>query len=142
MAKTKKPKATQAEVNQRVKEIADQLLAGFTRSHILQYASNWGVSDRQVDEYIAQATAQIKEINSTTIQDNLALISSNQWDLYRKAIKENNLAVARQVLMDLAKLRGLDQMIVNHIIEDKREHADLSDADLDKALEEAAQAKH
>lgn len=128
-------KSTKAQIEQRLKEVQELLLDGRTRSFIVQYGSKWQVSDRQIDDYIAQATAIIKEINLASVQDNLALITANQWTLYRKAITDNNIPVARQLLMDLAKLRGLDQATINHIIEDKRELSDLSNADLEKLLE-------
>lgn len=128
-------KSTKAQIEQRLKEVQELLLDGRTRSFIVQYGSKWQVSDRQIDDYIAQATAIIKEINLASVQDNLALITANQWTLYRKAITDNNIPVARQLLMDLAKLRGLDQATINHIIEDKRELSNLSNADLEKLLE-------
>lgn len=134
-------KSTKAEIDQRLKEVQELLLEGRTRSYIVQYGSKWQVVDRQIDDYIAQATALIKEINLASVQDNLALITANQWTLYRTAIKDNNIPVARQLLMDLAKLRGLDQATINHVIEDKRELADLSNADLEKMLEGSDELK-
>lgn len=130
----KSNKSTKAEINQRVSEVADLLMDGYTRSYIQQYGSKWAVNERQVDEYIAQATAQIKEINSTTLQDNLALICSNLWDVFRKAKKAGDLSEQHKILNSIAKIRGLEKYTVNHVIEDKRELADMSDEDLDKLL--------
>ena len=130
-------KSTKAEIDQRLTEIQELLLDGHTRHKILQYGSKWKVSNRTVDEYIAQATALLKEINQASVQDNLAIITANQWKLYRSSVKDGNLATARQILMDLAKLRGLEHQTINHIIQDTRELADLSDADLEKMLEDA-----
>lgn len=135
-------KSTKAEFNQRLTEVQNLLLSGFTRSQIVHYGSKWKVVDRQIDEYISQATAIIKEHNSATIQDNMAIITSNLWDQFRQAKQEKNISECHKILMSLAKLKGLDQMTVNHIIEDKRELADLSDEDLERMLETNESTSH
>lgn len=136
MSTQKVKKSTKAQLEQRVKEVQELLLAGHTRSYVVQYGSKWKISDRQIDDYIAMANKIIKEINLISIQDNLALISSNLWDLFRKASLEQNLSEQHKILMSLAKLKGLDQHAITHIIEDKRELADLSDEELDAILEQ------
>lgn len=128
-------KSTKAVVNQRVTEIYTLLMEGFTRSDILKYASKWGVSDTQVDLYTRQATAILKEHNAFTLQDNMALITSNLWQAFRQAKVEKNLSEQHKILMSLAKLKGLDQMTVNHVIEDKRDLTEMSDSDLDNLLD-------
>ncbi len=131
-------KSTKAELDQRVSEVQALLLQGYTRSYILQYGSKWGISDRQIEEYMAKASINLKEINSITLQENMALIASNLWDLFRKAKVDNDLSEQHKILMSLAKLKGLDQQAIHHIIEDKRELADMTDEDLDRALNQAA----
>lgn len=131
-------KSTQAQMNQRITEVKELMLNGFTRSHIIQHGSEkWGITERQVDEYITRANAITKEINLLTLQDNLALITNGLWDVYRKAATQTppNLSEMRQTLQGIAKLKGLDQQTVNHVIEDKRELSDLTNADLDSILE-------
>lgn len=132
---SKKSKSTQAELSLRVSEIQSLILQGYTRSHILKHASKWNLSDTQVDLYTAKAKEQIKEINQASLQDNLAVITTNQFQLFIQAKKDGNLAVARQLLMDLAKLKGLEQSTINHIIEDKRELETLSDDELSSILD-------
>ncbi len=126
-------KATSAEINLRVSEVQDLLLKGHTRTFILNFGSKWNVGDRQIDEYIAQASKIIKEINLSTAHDNLALITSSLWQIFRTQLLINP-ELARKILMDIAKLRGLDEQTINHIIEDKRELSEVSDADLEKLL--------
>lgn len=126
-------KGTNAEVSQRVLEVQGLLLEGRTRHFILQYSAKWQLEERQVDNYIAQATALIKEINSLSAADNLALITMNQWTLFRNAVRDGEGEQARKILMDIAKVRGLGQDIT-HIIEDKRDLAELSDSALDELL--------
>lgn len=131
-----KEKCTKAELSERIKMTKRMLLAGYTRSHILEYSRDkWNIKRAQVDKNIADATTEIKEMNKASAQMNLAVITSNQWDIYRQTYAAKNFAVARQVLVDIAKLRGLDQTSVNHIIEDQREHAKLTDKELESLLE-------
>lgn len=130
-----KPKSTQADYNQRVSEVQALLLEGRTRSYICNViTTRYKVGDSMVDKYIGEANKIIKEINSITLQENLSLITSNLWNLYRSAISTGNLSEANKILMNIAKLRGLNENTINLIVEDKREHQDLSDADLDKLL--------
>ena len=44
--------------------------------------------------------------------------------------------------MAIAKLKGLDETRINHVIDDKRQLAGLSDQELDSILEQDATAKH
>ena len=49
-------KSTKIEVDMRVNRVARLLANGAVRSEIVQYAANeWGVADRQTDNYIARA---------------------------------------------------------------------------------------
>jgi len=114
--------------------VADLLLEGRTRSYILEFVeATYKLKRGSADELIAEATKRIQEINMNTLETNLATITNNQWDLYRKAVKEGNLTVARQLLMDMAKLRGLESSNINVVIE-KRELQEMSDEELDKML--------
>lgn len=135
----KQAKSTKAEVFQRVSEVQTLLLDGYTRSTILQYASKWLVSDRMVDEYIAQANVNIKEVSKAGLENDLAIIVSAMWDTFRRAKAAGNIGEMRQTLTALAKLKGLDESTVNHIIDDKRELQDMSDADLDAILSQDRQ---
>lgn len=133
----KQAKSSKAEVNQRVTEIQALIMSGYTRSYMLQYGSKWKISDRQIDDYIKMATTVIKEINQSTLQDNQAIITGQLWDLFRAARADANVAECHKILMSIAKLKGLDQHTVNHVIEDKRELSDMSNEQLDSILESA-----
>lgn len=122
-------KSTKCELNQRVTEVSSLLLEGRTRSYIVQYGSKWKVSDRQIDDYISMASKQIKEVNDTTIQDQLAILVQGLWDVYRTAVKEKNLAEQHKALNSLAKIQGLDQNTVLLKVE-ARDLESTSDADL------------
>ena len=134
--KKSNPKSGKAVNSQRVTEVQALLLEGFTRSSILQYASKkrWSVSDRSVDEYISKAWLNIKEINQATLQENMAIITGKLWEVYRKASKAQDLTEQRQALMAIAKIKGLDTLNVNMVVEDQRELAQMSDQELDQIL--------
>lgn len=134
--------STKAELSQRLTEVQSLILQGYTRHAILQYGSKWNLSDRQIDDYTAKATALIKEINKASIQDNLAIITTNQFQLLIQAKKDGNLAVARQLLMDLAKLKGLEQTYINHTISDVRDLENVSNEELDSLLNGTSDDQH
>ena len=100
-------RSSNGELAMRVNEVARLIMNGRTRGDILHNTSNWGVSDRQVDEYIARACKTISEINRESLQDNLAIIKRNYWQLYRQALKEKDGRLAANILESLAKLMGL-----------------------------------
>ena len=68
--------------------------------------------------------------------------SANLWEAFRQAKAEKNLSEQHKILMSLAKLKGLDQHTVNHVIEDKRQFSDLSDAELYRMLMEGQDGPH
>lgn len=135
-------KTLRTHVLARISEVQELILLGHTRSSILQLTTKYRVSDRMIDDYISKAKANISEVNSLTLQDNLATIVSNQWLLYRAAIASKNLHLARQILMDVAKVRGLDQQTINHVVNDQRELADLSNAELETILGATVESRH
>lgn len=138
----KQAKSTKAEIIQRVSEVQTLLLEGRTRSNIVQYGSKWKISDRQIDDYIAEARRNIQEVSMAGLENDLAIIISAMWDTFRRAVIQNNVGEQRQTLMAIAKLKGLDETRINHVIDDKRQLAGLSDADLDAILEQDESAKH
>jgi len=134
MAEKPFKKSTVAEINARVSEVTAWMLDGDTRSDIVRHGSKWGVSSRQIDDYMAMATAAIKEVNQLTLQENQGTILRNLWQLFKESRIEGDRAEQHKVLMSIAKLKGLDQMTVNHVIEDKRELSDMSDEQLEAII--------
>lgn len=127
-------KSTGAEVSQRVTEFQTLILNGYTRSHLLQHAAEkWKVKERTADAYLAKAHALIREVNAASIQESLAIITSNLWHQLRVARKMQDNAECRQILMALAKLKGLDDQKITHVIEN-RDLSDMDDSDLDAII--------
>jgi len=129
----KDKRSSQVRLEHRVTEVQKALLNGHTRSAILEQFKSWEVSDRQIDTYIKQATDNIREINGIRREDNLATIVSNQWELFRSLKNDNQLGEARKVLMDIARLRGLDEQTIQHFV-NERPLKDIPDTELDQVL--------
>jgi hypothetical protein len=112
----------------------DMILNGYTRKDIIAHGESlkWGVNHRKIDAYIILAKELLCELNKVSASENLAMITQNLWSLYRK--NTTNPEFCRKVLMDIAKLRGLDQIKV--VVDDRRDFKDLPDDALDKYLEE------
>lgn len=125
-------KATQVQQLERIRSVKKLLLIGKTRSDILQYASDkWGSSERSCDDLIKTATLQIQEHTKDTTKMMLGKLVANQWELYLEARSKSDLAVARQLLMDIAKLTGVS---IDRVIHEHRELNSLPEEELN-ALE-------
>jgi hypothetical protein len=114
-------KATDVEVERRVSEVRDLLLRGKQRYEIVQYCAKYNLSLRAIDTYIKTATDQVKEHNKATFQENMAVITGALWRLHDECLMTGDKSEQRAILMSLAKLKGLDQQTINHVIEDKRD---------------------
>lgn len=127
--KTKKP--TTAERDNRITKVYKLLLDGSSRPEIMEYCSkNWGLQRAATDNLIQEATKQIQSDLESVRPSALASTIKKQRDLYQQALVMNNLGVARQVLMDTAKLLGLDNHATTVVLEDKRELYNKTDAEL------------
>lgn len=125
-------KATDAEITLRIRAVTRLVLHNRGRAFIIRYASEkWGLSERWTEEMISRANDEILKENKTDIVKTKTLIIRNQWDIFYKAIKTKNLFLARQMLLDIAKIEGLEKATL--VIED-RALADLTEDEL-KALE-------
>jgi hypothetical protein len=132
------PKGTAAEVESRVTEVQNWLLLGYTRHEILRFSSDWNVSSRTIDEYLARATVAIKAINKVSVQENMAIITAQLWESFRRGRATADEAHCLKVLTQLSKIKGLEKNTLNLIVEDKRDLEDLSDEELDQILAETS----
>ena len=83
---------------------------GAKRAEICQYVANntnWNVSDRMIDRYIADATKIIKESADDDIEQERGLMKQRLDDLYKKNIGKKDLRAALQVLRERSDLLGL-----------------------------------
>ena len=101
-------KSTQYEYDQRVETVAQMIVKLWSRRKIIQYVAEkteWLVSDRQVDAYIADA----KELIKGTEQDNLLerqLAKQQLDDLFQKNYQVQDFKEARAIIEAKAKLFG------------------------------------
>jgi hypothetical protein len=131
------PKSTNVEISFRVAEVKEQLLQGHTRAFIVQAGSKkWGITERQVDDYIAKAKEIINEINIINTVENMGIISSNMWKVYREALQANDTRLMLDTLREIGKLRGLYNDKITMYIDSERPLKDLSDEDLDKIIQQ------
>lgn len=107
---TKRKRIGRAERELRISEVMRLLLEGQHRAEILQYIAKagWGVSDRTVDGYIAQATAAIEA--EATIDRAKEFIRHKQRleNLYAVTMKKEDYGNARLALDALSKLLSLN----------------------------------
>lgn len=128
-------KAPPAVQQHRIKELYNLMLQGYTRSELLQFGSEkWNISTRQVETYCAVAKAHLLEINKVSREETASMIVRNLWSMFREHGRDNP-DLARKILGDIAKLRGLDQATINHVLHDKRDMSNMSDGELDQLLE-------
>lgn len=101
-------KSTNAEYEKRVNDVYTLILSCASRQKIWQYASNqWGVSKREMDRYIAEATKRLEE---KIDQDATALRDKHirmKQDLYNRAYADKNWALCKEIENDMAKFFDL-----------------------------------
>lgn len=104
-------KSTLAEVEKRINKVFDLLVNGATREQIFQYASEkaqWGVTQRQLDNYIAKANERISSIGKIHRELELGRAIARLHHLYFLSITLQNFSVALGVQKELNKLLSLN----------------------------------
>lgn len=111
MKKEKPAKATNAQIELRLKEVYGMVANGKSRSYIVRYASeHWGISDRQVDNYLQRVHEQIKEDFGE--RDRLKLVNRQLAKinrLYAKNIENETLYECRLLIELENKMLGLNE---------------------------------
>lgn len=126
MSQENKPaKSTNAQMQERIDEVMLQLLTGSSRAQILQYATKYDVCDKTVDTLIARARDAIKEIAAPDRMAAVDQVMGNLWFLYKQALKAGDRRLSLDVLKEVAKVKGLNELTLIHKMGDR----DLKDAD-------------
>jgi hypothetical protein len=99
--------ADKVTVERRVEEIYRLILDGWTTAQILQKTSDWGLTGRQRESYIAAARKRIRAIAEVEQADLLAEHIAIRRDLRRKAEQAGDRRLALAVAKDEAELLGL-----------------------------------
>ncbi|QOS67095.1 hypothetical protein GS424_011170 [Eggerthella guodeyinii] len=104
-------KSTAAEVEMRTAKVAELLVNGWNRTRICEYAretAQWGVSDGQIDRYIATARERIQTDCTQDLKMNYALANARLEAIYSRAIEAGDLRLALSVVKEQKTLQGLD----------------------------------
>jgi len=105
-------KSVAAEVAKRCETVLSLMVMGLTRKEICQYASEkadppWGVSDRQVDRYIAEAKESIKKASAIKAEHELGIAILRLEDLYKRSIAIQDYKAALAVQKERHELLSL-----------------------------------
>lgn len=106
-----RPKANAQQVQERIQQCLQWLGEGYTTGTILRNGSElWGITTRQVEEYYSRA----RDIVHQRFERSLPKLASDIADkldiIYQKCMDDGDSAqraIARQTIMDKAKLTGL-----------------------------------
>ena len=98
-------RSTKAEANYRLNKVAKLLSTGHTRSQIMQLAADdWGIKERQTDQYIADARKILKEDFDIDRRQFTAEMLSQLATLQKEARNNSQLSVALGCINSMAKI--------------------------------------
>lgn len=105
----KNNKLTKYEHSRRIKEVAKLLCLGQGRSDIYEHANKqgWDKSERQLDNYIQDATALLKERLLGEIDEEKAKAIDRAIMIFQQSIKAGERKIALAANEQIAKLHGL-----------------------------------
>jgi hypothetical protein len=98
-------KSTNREVDERINTVYDLLLKAYSRTQIVRYcADNWGVAERQSENYMARAR-QLMQLDAELERPQwLAAAIARLQEYERRASDKNQISIALKALEDQAKL--------------------------------------
>lgn len=120
------PRGTAADVERLKTIVLERILLGERRRDILRFVANavkdkvltWpdksGPAPRTVDDYIARATAEFRELSTVERSEAMAAARGRFMLLIRKAHDAGDLSTARLATRDLARIDGLEPVRVQH----------------------------
>jgi len=106
----KENKATVAQFEARVNKVIEMLILGLPRASAIQYVTNstdWNVSDRQVDNYIAEANKEVEKYSQTVRERELGKAIRRLEMLFQSCMKVQDYQRALAVQKELNELLGL-----------------------------------
>lgn len=102
--------ATAAEVDLRIARVVKMIISGSRRSDLIAFgATEWGVSSRTIDRYIASARAEIRQDWELERTDMLAATLTRLSELEALARKSGQLSVALGAINAMARLAQLQR---------------------------------
>ena len=108
-------KSSQNIVNKRIIVISEMMIEGKNRQNILQFNSeNWGLSERQIDNYISKATSIIKSELIKDVEFDYSKAVRRYEDLYKLSLNKKDYKTAMSINEKLTALQGLNKIQVEH----------------------------
>lgn len=110
-----KTKSTKSKVRERVAEIVPMLIEARRRVEIVRYGSEkWGVSERQVENYIHKANVYLKERAERDMELSYSKAVHRYEMLYAESLKKKDLKTCVMINEKLSHLQGLNKTQVEH----------------------------
>jgi len=103
-------RVTKAELENRVDTIHDMLVLGVRRADICRFVSEkteWDITERQIDRYIADATELIKAAGELDREAEIATMKERLELLWRKDMQIQDYKAALAVLKERGSLLGI-----------------------------------
>ncbi len=111
------PKASDAEMDQRTTFVYELIMEAKRTSEILGIVTEkYKISVSSAEGLIARAKQRMIENNRQTIEESAAEISAHYWDIINQTKKVKEFSTSISALKEVSKLKGLDQVTVNHNI--------------------------
>lgn len=108
-------KATKAEIEIRLREIANMLIKGKNTTQIANYSSEkWEISRKQTLTYIRRAEKVITQSVEKNVERDYSMAIQRYKDLYQKAYENNDLRLCRMIVKDLTELQELSKQRIEH----------------------------
>ena len=105
-------RATNPEIEQRVDKVFSMIIAGSTPREIFRFISektDWGISYRQLTNYIDKANERLLEASQIQRQQELGKAISRLNNLYRAAYQIQDYRVCATIQKQLTELLGLSE---------------------------------
>lgn len=108
----KEEKATDIEKEKRIDIVCELLIKGLTTSQMFRYVSEktkWGISSRQLDNYISEAKQKIRNSDDNDKGFEIQRAKRRLEGLYRKSEEIEDFKECRAVIETSAKLFGWNE---------------------------------
>lgn len=114
MCMAKEEKATEIEKEKRIDIVCELLIKGLTTSQMFRYVSEktkWGISSRQLDNYISEAKQKIRNSDDSDKGFEIQRAKRRLESLYRKSEEIEDLRECRAIIETSAKLFGWNEAV-------------------------------
>ncbi len=108
-------RANNAEIVQRIGEIATLLIKGESRENIVRFSTEkYGVKERMTEKYIAKAKLFIEESVEKKINYDYSKAVMRYEELYKHSFEEKDYRTCLSINKELTILQGLNKVQIEH----------------------------